>query len=117
MGEKATNLNLGVMLDDVVLTENAKMRNVLMSTGYLMGITQRELYALLEYHCDLLVSFFGPLKIQYVVDVDVLASLKSRDMVLPIFMRRPPFRLFHSVSSNSTAENPTTQPQAMMPTL
>lgn len=89
-GEKATTLNLGIMLDDGVLTENAKMRNILMSTGYLMGITQRELYALLEHHCDPSASVSGPLKTQVVVGVDVPASLKLRDMNPPTFMRRPP---------------------------
>ena len=103
-GEKATTLNLGVMLEDGVLTENAKMRNILMGTGYLMGITQRELYALLEHHCDPSAPVSGPLKTQVVVGVDVPASLKSRDMNLPIFMRRPPFRLFHNMSSGGTVD-------------
>jgi KR domain/Phosphopantetheine attachment site len=103
-GEKATTLNLGVMLDDGVLTENAKMRNILMSTGYLMGITQRELYAMLEHHCDPSASVSGPLKTQVVVGVDVPASLKLRDMNPPTFMRRPPFRLFYNMSSDGTAD-------------
>lgn len=103
-GEKATTLNLGVMLDDGVLTENAKMRNILMSTGYLMGITQGELYAMLEYHCDPSASVAGPLKTQVVVGVDVPASLKLRDMNPPTFMRRPPFRLFYNMSSGGTAD-------------
>lgn len=103
-GQKATTLNLGVMLDDGVLTENAKMKNILMSTGYLMGITQRELYALLEHHCNPSARVSAPLKTQVVVGVDVPASLKSRAMNPPTFMRRPPFRLFYNMSSGSSAD-------------
>ncbi|ERF68654.1 hypothetical protein EPUS_09392 [Endocarpon pusillum Z07020] len=66
-GQKAATLNLGVMLEDGVQTENAKLRNILLGTGYLMGITQRELYALLEHHCDPSASVLGPLKNQVVV--------------------------------------------------
>ena len=104
-GEKATTLNLGVMLDDGVLTENAKIRTILMSTGYLMGITQRDLYALLEHHCDPSAGVTSPLKTQIVVGVDVPASLKSRNMQPPTFMRRPPFRLFYNMSSSSSSSN------------
>ena len=104
-GEKATTLNLGVMLDDGVLTENAKFRNVLMSTGFLMGITQRELYALLEHHCDPSAKVTGPLKTQVVVGVDVPESITSKGIDPPIFMRRPPFRLFYNMSSRGVADN------------
>ena len=70
-GQKTTTLNLGIMLDDGVLTENAKIRNILISTGYLMGTTQREFYAILEHHCDPSAGVSGPLKTQVVIGVDV----------------------------------------------
>lgn len=70
-----------------------------------MGITQRELYALLEHHCDPSAGVSGPLKPQVVVGVDVPASLKSQNMQPPTFMRRPPFRLSYNMSSGGTAAN------------
>ncbi|KAH8433187.1 beta-ketoacyl reductase [Aspergillus melleus] len=52
LGERATTLNLGVMLDDGVLRDNDTVRGVLMGTGYLIGITRKNMFALLEHHCD-----------------------------------------------------------------
>ena len=109
IGEKATTLNLGVMLDDGVLRENEKMRNMMISTGYLMGITQHELYSLLEYHCDPSIEVSSVVKTQVMVGVDVPAALKPRNIDPPSFMQRPPFRLFYNMDSGSAVEKSSDQ--------
>lgn len=105
LGEKATTLNLGLMLDDGVLTENANIRKVLLSTGYLMGIRQSELYALLERYCDPSAPVSKPLDTQIIVGIDVPAKLKAEGIDPPIFMRRPPFRLFYNISSGTPSSS------------
>ncbi|CAG8974312.1 hypothetical protein HYALB_00011982 [Hymenoscyphus albidus] len=99
VGEKATTFDLGFMLDDGVLTENSKMMTILKRTGYLVGITQQELYALLEHHCNPSQGLSTPLKTQVVIGIDVPASLKAKSIRTPVFMRRPPFRHFYNMRS------------------
>lgn len=90
IGEKATTLNLGLMVDDGVLTENSKMMTILQSTGYLLGITQSELFGLLEHYCNPKLPLSTPLRTQVSIGVDYPASLKSKNVHPPTFMRRPP---------------------------
>lgn len=106
IGEKATTLNLGLMLEEGILAENVKIKTILLSTGYLMGIPQRELYALLEHHCDPAAGISTPLKTQVVVGIDVPSSLQSKGVHPPTFMRRPPFRHFYNMRCSGGADKP-----------
>ncbi|KAJ6150676.1 hypothetical protein N7470_007270 [Penicillium chermesinum] len=92
-GEKATTFNLGVMLDDGVLRDNDAVRTALIGTGYLLGITQREMFALLEYHCDPSLPIPStPLRSQVLVGIDVPSRIEARGAEIPIIMTRPLFR-------------------------
>ncbi|KAE8372689.1 hypothetical protein BDV26DRAFT_273649 [Aspergillus bertholletiae] len=92
-GEKATTLNLGVMVDDGVLRDNDAVRTALIGTGYLLGITQREMFALLEYHCDPSLPIPDtPLKSQVLVGIDVPSQIEARGAEIPAIMTRPLFR-------------------------
>ncbi|KAB8278611.1 hypothetical protein BDV30DRAFT_233574 [Aspergillus minisclerotigenes] len=92
-GEKATTLNLGVMIDDGVLRDNDTVRTALIGTGYLLGITQREMFALLEHHCDPSLPIPDtPLKSQVLVGIDVPSRIEARGGEIPIMMTRPLFR-------------------------
>lgn len=110
IGEKATTLNLGVMVDDGVLRDNEAVRNALIGTGYLLGITQKEMFALLEKHCDPSVNIpETPLASQVLVGVDIPANIRSRGMEMPIFMSRPLFRGVWNIpasQSNVDEESP-----------
>ena len=93
IGEKATTLNLGVMLDDGVLRDNDAARNAYLSTGYLIGIKQREMFALLEWACNPSRGIPDtPMQSQLVVGVDVPSSVLERRSEVPSLMRRPLFR-------------------------
>ena len=92
-GEKATTFNLGVMVDDGVLRDNDAVRTALIGTGYLLGITQREMFALLEHHCDPALPIPAtPLKSQVLVGIEVPARIQARAAEIPIIMQRPLFR-------------------------
>jgi hypothetical protein len=93
IGEKATTLNLGVMVDDGVLRDNDAVRTALIGTGYLLGITQKEMFALLEHHCDPSLEIPDtPLKSQVLVGIDVPSNIESRGAEIPVIMTRPLFR-------------------------
>jgi hypothetical protein len=92
IGERATTLNLGVMLKDGILSDNSTVSNTLMNTGYLLGITQEDMFALLEYHCDPARKIPAlPLRSQVMVGLDVPQRLVTRGNEIPIMMKRPLF--------------------------
>ncbi|KAJ5672272.1 hypothetical protein N7507_001399 [Penicillium longicatenatum] len=103
-GEKAITFNLGVMVDDGVLRDNDTVRTALIGTGYLLGITQREMFALLEYHCDPALPVHDtPLRSQVLVGLDVPSSIKARGAEIPIIMTRPLFRgVWNITDTNET---------------
>lgn len=51
-GERATALDLGVMLENGVLAEDDHLRNRILSSGFLAGISPSEFFGLLDYYCD-----------------------------------------------------------------
>jgi aryl carrier-like protein len=103
-GEKAVTFNLGVMVDDGVLRDNDTVRTALIGTGYLLGITQREMFALLEYHCDPGLPIHDtPLRSQVLVGLDVPSRIKARGAEIPIIMTRPLFRgVWNITDANET---------------
>ncbi|RAH78840.1 KR-domain-containing protein [Aspergillus japonicus CBS 114.51] len=94
IGERTTTLNLGVMLDDGALRDRDNVRMALMGTGYLLGITQQEMFALLEYHCDPTVTSSiptTPLRSQVVVGINTPRNLIAQGIEVPSMMHRPLF--------------------------
>ncbi|KAL4864241.1 hypothetical protein BDV12DRAFT_205831 [Aspergillus spectabilis] len=105
MGERATALNLGVMLHDGVLRDNDTVRSVLMGTGYLIGITRQVMFALLEHHCDPSLEVpAAPLKTQVLVGLEVPRNIITRGIEVPFIMNRP---LFGGTWNIHDAENNT----------
>ncbi|MCJ1251908.1 hypothetical protein MMC30_009146 [Trapelia coarctata] len=47
-----------------------------------------------------------PLKTQVVVGIDIPASLQSKGVYPPTFMRRPPFRHFYNMRCSGAVEKP-----------
>jgi len=78
---------------------------ILKRTGYLIGISQKELYAMLEHHCNPSLGVPTSLQAQVIVGVDIPASLKANNIHPPTFMRRPPFRHFYNMKSSTTAKD------------
>lgn len=92
LGERATTLNLGVMVDDGVLRDNDTVRGVLMGTGYLVGITRKDMFALLEHHCDPSQEVpASPLRTQVLVGAELPRNIISRGYEVPFVMNRPLF--------------------------
>lgn len=93
LGERATTLNLGVMLDDGVLRDNDTVRNALTASGYPIGISQREMFALLEYHCDPSLEIpRTPLRSQVLVGLNTPLGLAAEGREIPVLLNRPLFR-------------------------
>ncbi|KAF7899503.1 hypothetical protein EAF00_003839 [Botryotinia globosa] len=105
MGEKATTFNLGVMIDDGILRDNIAVRTALLGTGYLVGIKQKEMFTLLEHHCDALLSIpTTPLKSQILVGIDTPSSIKARGADVPSMMTLPKFRGTWNINEKGTTD-------------
>ncbi|KAH8695168.1 putative polyketide synthase [Talaromyces proteolyticus] len=52
LGEKATSLDLGAMVDDGILAENPDLLNRVLTYGTLERITRRKFYSILDYYCN-----------------------------------------------------------------
>jgi hypothetical protein len=51
-GERATAIDLGVMLENGVLASNDALRERILAAGYLSGISPSEFFGLLDIYCD-----------------------------------------------------------------
>ncbi|KAL4911017.1 hypothetical protein BDW74DRAFT_172471 [Aspergillus multicolor] len=107
LGERATTLNLGVMLDDGVLRDNDAVRNALTASGYPIGISQKEMFALLEYHCDPSLEIpETPLRSQVLVGLNTPRGLAAEGREIPVLLNRPLFSGTWSIVDSSVS--PTT---------
>ncbi|KAL4810922.1 hypothetical protein BDV18DRAFT_165373 [Aspergillus unguis] len=105
IGQPATTLNLGVMLDDGVLRDNEAVRNALMGSGYPIGISQREMFALLEYHCDPSRGIpQTPLKSQVLVGLNTPRALSAQGHEVPVLLSRPLFRATWNIVDTSATQ-------------
>jgi hypothetical protein len=99
-GQKATSLDLGVMVDDGALVENVKLRKMYTATGCAMEVTSKELHALLDYYCDPNLPLTAPVDSQIIVGIEIPANVKASSADLPSWMCRPAFRYFHQMRGN-----------------
>ncbi|KAL6233132.1 hypothetical protein BDW75DRAFT_252201 [Aspergillus navahoensis] len=104
LGERATTLNLGVMLDDGVLRDNDAVRNALTASGYPIGISQKEMFALLEYHCDPSLEIpRTPLRSQVLVGLNTPLGLAAEGREIPVLLNRPLFRGTWNIVDTTTS--------------
>jgi hypothetical protein len=52
VGEKAVAIDLGLMVTEGIVAENAELLASMRRIGHLMDISQAGLLALLDYYCD-----------------------------------------------------------------
>lgn len=106
LGERAPAFNLGLMVEDGVLSSNETVRNAFLNRGYLFGVTQKDMLALLEYHCNPTLGIPGtPLQSQVLVGIEVPQTLVARGTDLPVMMERP---LFSGTWNIPSADSPDT---------
>jgi acyl carrier protein len=81
------------MLDDGVLRDNGAVRNALTASGYPIGISQKEMFALLEYHCNPSLEIpRTPLRSQVLVGLNTPLGLAAEGREIPVLLSRPLFR-------------------------
>ena len=98
-GEKATSLDLGVMLSEGFVAESDDLMRRLTSTGQLPPMSLNELFALLDYYCDPSLGPSTALRCQLVTGVEIPANLHARGRQEASWMSQPLFQHLYRIES------------------
>ncbi|TVY75995.1 Highly reducing polyketide synthase azaB [Lachnellula suecica] len=98
-GEKATALDLGIVLSDGFLADNTHILDRLLRQGVMLPLAQDELYALFDYYCDPSRTFPTPADAQVVTGLDLPGKIQARGKEVPYALRQPLFRKLHQIES------------------
>lgn len=115
LGEKATAIDLGIVLSEGFVAENAHIMERLELVGVLDSLSLEELFALLDYYCD---PDFKPASIsdsQITTGISLPATIRARGGEIPSALQQPLFlnlhQIDHSSSQPTNTNSQTTQDQ------
>ncbi|KAL8652640.1 MAG: hypothetical protein Q9210_002566 [Variospora velana] len=89
-GQKALSLDIGLMKSVGVVAEHEEVFRWLELQGY-MGLEEKELHAILEYHCDPSLPVLSELKCQVVTGLHTPAALEAKGLAESPWLQRPFF--------------------------
>lgn len=112
LGEKATSLDLGIMIDDGVLAENEAVRKTFSSSGYFKEISRVQLYALLDIYCDSSLDVCPPRDSQIILGIESPATMKAKGEDWPIWMSWPSCSHLHTINDGIIDRTDNTQRSA-----
>lgn len=100
-GEKATSLDLGIILSEGFVAENQHVMDHLMRLSLLMPISQDELFALLDLYCNPSMEVTDPLHSQVITGLELPADQQAKGKDVLVAMQRPLFRHMHEIDPNT----------------
>lgn len=107
-GEKATALDLGVILSEGVVAENVRIMEHLKRLGFMLPLTQDDLFSLLEYHCNPSISLPEVGHAQIVTGLELPAKIRAKGDEVHSMLNQPLFRKMHQINSSGQASSPIT---------
>lgn len=105
-GRKAVALDLGAMLSEGLLAENATLRDRVLASGNLIPITQDMLFALLDHFCNPHLEFPSQSQCQAVIGIETPANIRAKGHEEDGWLYAPLFR--HLWQIEGTAEESVT---------
>ncbi len=105
--QKAVLLDLGVIDNVGYVTERPGMRESVKMHG-ILPISDTELLALLDYHCDPNLGILSPSTCQVVTGLEVPASMLAQGLEPAYWMSKTQFRGLHQMNSDNSAKTPIT---------
>lgn len=103
LGEKATALDLGVILSEGFVAENQHIMDQLMRLSLLLPISQDELFALLDFYCNPSTKLPDPIQSQVVMGLELPADQRAKGKEVLVAMQQPLFRQMHGIDSTATS--------------
>lgn len=108
-GQKATSLNLGLMLGAGFAAERQQVTDSLRAVGY-EGIHQAEFFAMLDHYCNPSLALCPASESQIVTGISTPALLKSKGMAEIFWMSKPLFRNLGQVDRVMSSGAETSRP-------
>lgn len=106
-GQKAVSLDLGVIDNVGYVAERPGMRETMKMHG-ILPLSDTELLALLDYHCDPNLGILSPSTCQVVTGWEVPASMLAQGLEPAYWMSKTQFRGLHQMNSDISAKAPIT---------
>lgn len=102
LGEKATALDLGIILSEGFVAENQHIMDHLMRLSLLLPIPQDELFALFDLYRNPSIELPHPVQSQVITGLELPADqrVKGKDVLLAMY--QPLFRHMHEIESSAT---------------
>jgi hypothetical protein len=101
-GEKATAIDLGVVLSEGFVAENAHLMDYLIRLGFILPITLGEFFALLDFYCNPEIEPATD-EAQVVTGLELPARIRAKGSEIPYTLRLPLFRNMHQIDYSSQA--------------
>ncbi|ROW10959.1 hypothetical protein VMCG_00852 [Cytospora schulzeri] len=106
IGEKAVSLDLGLMVTEGIVAENAELLASMRRIGHLMDISQGELLALMDYYCNPSLPVLPRDQAQVLIGLETTTSVRAKGIDLHHAIHRPLFRqLFRMDTCSSSSLN------------
>jgi hypothetical protein len=111
IGEKAVSIDLGLVVSEGIVAENADLLASMRRIGHLMDIRQEQLLSLMDYFCDPGLPVLPHSQAQILVGLETPASVEAKGIDLHHGIYRPMFRQMFRMdagSSSTTTQGVTT---------
>ncbi|KAI0547124.1 lovastatin nonaketide synthase [Xylaria curta] len=92
LGEKATSIDLGLMVGEGIVAEDVELLGALRRWGQFMDVEQNELIALLDQYCNPELSLSHQEQAQIVIGVETAAAIRAKGIDIHHSFSRPLFR-------------------------
>ncbi|PGH23855.1 hypothetical protein AJ80_02103 [Polytolypa hystricis UAMH7299] len=102
-GQKAASIDLGVMLDVGILTENKELLERPHTYNIFKPVTEEELLALMDKFCDPSCDLLTPVRGQPVVGIDVPNGFRDQGVGGDYWRNKPLFRQLFMMSTAGTS--------------
>ncbi|KAI0861213.1 KR domain-containing protein [Xylaria cubensis] len=102
-GEKAVTIDLGLMVSEGIVAQNADLLANMRRIGHLMDISQSKLLALLDYYRDPSLPLLTHENAQILVGLETVSAVRAKKIDLHHIIHRPLFRQLFQMDIMSTS--------------
>ncbi|KAF5876662.1 putative polyketide synthase protein [Botrytis fragariae] len=100
-GEKATAIDLGVVLGAGFVTETPGVRETLQQIGSILPLDLEKLFALFDLYCDVILRFQSPIHSQVITGLGILSQIIAEGKTVPSYLYEPMFLPLHQMNALS----------------
>ena len=99
-GEKGVAIDLGMVLDQGWVAERKHIQKMVMGLDQVLPLSQKDLFAILDYYCNPATTFKSPTASQLVTGIELPVRIAQSGRKVPDVMLKPLFRAMHQIMSS-----------------